>query len=157
MARPIKKGLNYFPFETGFFQTERAQMLKARFGADGITLYIDLLCKVYGEGYFLEIEDKEDFYFILASELGFNQNKVRQIVRYLLKRSMFDAHLFNTVNVLTAAEIQTEYVCAMRRRKHTVAEVRGKHWLLTEEQERELETFYKNTIVPSYCEKNPNK
>lgn len=61
MARPIKKGLNYFPFETGFFQTERAQMLKARFGADGITLYIDLLCKVYGEGYFLEIEDKEDF------------------------------------------------------------------------------------------------
>ncbi len=157
MARPIKKGLNYFPFETGFFQTERAQMLKARFGADGITLYIDLLCKVYGEGYFLEIEDKEDFYFILASELGFNQNKVRQIVRYLLKRSMFDAHLFNTVNVLTAAEIQTEYVCAMRRRKHTVAEVRGKHWLLTEEQERDLETFYKSTIVPSYSEKNPNK
>lgn len=157
MARPVKKGLSYFPFETGFFQTERVQMLQARFGADGITLYIYLLCKVYGEGYYLEIEDKEDFYFILASALHCTQNKVRQMVRYLLKRSMFDAHLFDTVNVLTAAEIQEQYVCAMRRRKHTVAEVRGKHWLLTDEQEQELETFYNSTISPNYSEKNPSK
>lgn len=159
MARPIKKGLNYFPFETGFFQTERAQMLRARYGSDGITLYIGLLCKVYGAGYYLEIEDKEDFYFVLASEFGINQNKVRQIFTYLLKRSMFDAHLFKTVNVLTAAEIQFEYVCAMRRRKRTLAEIRGKHWLLTDEQERELETFYKSTLLQKYpdnSEKNPD-
>ena len=159
MARPIKKGLNYFPFETGFFQTERAQMLRARYGSDGITLYIGLLCKVYGAGYYLEIENEEDFYFVLASEFGINQNKVRQIFTYLLKRSMFDAHLFKTVNVLTAAEIQFEYVCAMRRRKRTLAEIRGKHWLLTDEQERELETFYKSTLLQKYpdnSEKNPD-
>ena len=81
MARPAKKGLDYFPFDTGFFETERARILKARFGADGLTLYISLLCKVYREnGYYLKINNTADFFFILADELNINENKVQLII-----------------------------------------------------------------------------
>ena len=157
MARPAKKGLDYFPFDTGFFETERARILKARFGADGLTLYISLLCKVYREnGYYLKINNTADFFFILADELNINENKVQLIIEYLLPRSMFDANLFKTVNVLSAREIQRNYVCAMRGRKKSVAEARGKYWLLSEEEESELATFYKSANNPNKSEKNPS-
>lgn len=156
MARPAKKGLDYFPFDTGFFETERTRILRARFGSDGITLYISLLCKIYRDGYYLKINNTADFYFILADEMNINENKVRLIIEYLLTRSMFDANLFKTVNVLSSREIQRDYVCAMRGRKKSVADVRGEYWLLSEKDENELATFYKSTNNPSFSEKNPD-
>lgn len=163
MARPAKKGLDYFPFETGFFESRNARLIRSRFGSDGLVLYIYILCKVYGKnGYYWKIDededfsDTEDFYYVLSDELGINQNVVRQAVEYLLNRSMFDAHLFRSVNVLTAKEIQRDYVCAMRGRKKSVAEARGRFWLLSDEDESELATFYKRTNNPSFSEKNPD-
>ncbi len=163
MARPAKKGLDYFPFETGFFESRKARLIRSRFGSDGLVLYIYILCKVYGKnGYYWKIDedenfsDTEDFYYVLSDELGINQNVVRQAVEYLLNRSMFDAHLFRSVNVLTAREIQRDYVCAMRGRKKSVAEARGRFWLLSDEDESELATFYKRTNNPSFSEKNPD-
>ena len=164
MARPAKKGLGYFPFDTGFFENRNARLIRSRFGSDGLTLYIYLLCKVYGKnGYYWKIDDDEDFndtedfYYVLSDELGINQNIVRQTVEYLLNRSMFDTNLFRSVNVLTAREIQRNYVCAMRGRKKSVAEARGKYWLLSDDDEGELATFYKRTNNLNYSEKNPDK
>lgn len=163
MARPAKKGLDYFPFGTGFFESRNARMIRSRFGSDGLVLYIYILCKVYGKnGYYWKIDedddfsDTEDFYYVLSDELSINQNVVRQTVEYLLNRSMFDANLFRSVNVLTARDIQRDYVCAMRGRKKSVAEARGRFWLLSDEDESELATFYKCTNNPSFSEKNPD-
>ena len=44
MARPIKKGLEYFPFDVGFFSDKKVKILKSRYGADGIVIYQYLLC-----------------------------------------------------------------------------------------------------------------
>lgn len=52
MARPTKQGLDYFPFDVGFFGDQKIRILKARYGADGIAVYVKLLCDVYKEGYF---------------------------------------------------------------------------------------------------------
>ena len=51
MARPTKQGLDYFPFDVGFFGDQKIRILKARYGADGIAVYVKLLCDVYKEGY----------------------------------------------------------------------------------------------------------
>lgn len=44
----------------------------------------------------------------------------------------------------------------MRGRKKSVAEARGKYWLLSEEEESELATFYKSANNPNKSEKNPS-
>lgn len=54
MARPLKKGLTYFPFDVDIFQDGKIRRLRSRYGNDGIIAYIYLLCSVYSsEGYYL--------------------------------------------------------------------------------------------------------
>lgn len=55
MARPKKSGLSYFPLDTDFFDNDsRIKILKARYRADGIMIYVYLLCEIYKNGYYME-------------------------------------------------------------------------------------------------------
>ena len=47
MARPTKQGLDYFSLDVGFFGDKNVRILKARYRADGIAVYIKLLCDIY--------------------------------------------------------------------------------------------------------------
>ena len=69
MARPRKRGLDYFPFDVTFFSDKKIRILKSRFGADGIEIYIYLLCEIYKEGYFIHLDN--DYEYIIA-EGGLN-------------------------------------------------------------------------------------
>ena len=54
MARPIKKGLDYFPFDTDIFENIQVRKLKSRYKSLGFLAYFTLLCDIYKkEGYFL--------------------------------------------------------------------------------------------------------
>lgn len=43
MARPMKNGLTYFPFDVDFFTDKKIKRLRAKYGADGIAVYMYLL------------------------------------------------------------------------------------------------------------------
>ena len=43
MPRPQKEGLDYFPLDVTFFSDPKIKILKARYGVDGIAVYIYLL------------------------------------------------------------------------------------------------------------------
>lgn len=146
LARPKKNGLSYFPLDADFFEDNKIKILKARYKADGITMYIYLLCEIYKQGYYIEVDD--DFEFILSDDLGIDQNKVKQVLNFLLKRSLFDDKLFNSDKVLTSAGIQRRFQIAVkeRARKNTV-EV-GRYWLLKKE---DTEPFIKCCLF----EENP--
>ena len=93
MARPQKEGLAYFSLDVDFFSDRKVKILKGRFGADGITYYLYLLCEIYkGHGYYLEVD--EDFDYITSSELGMSPEKIGQMRKFLLERSLFDNKRF---------------------------------------------------------------
>ena len=53
MARPRKEGMDYFSFDVDFFTgSKKIKILKARYGADGIVIYLYLLCEIYKNGYY---------------------------------------------------------------------------------------------------------
>ena len=84
MARPQKEGLEYFSLDVDFFSDRKIKILKGRFGADGITYYLYLLCEIYkGHGYYLEVD--EDFDYITSSELGMSPEKIGQMRKFLLE------------------------------------------------------------------------
>ena len=56
MARPIKKGLDYFPLNTDFMNNRTIRRLKRKGGFKAIVLYMDLLCDIYANSYFIEIK-----------------------------------------------------------------------------------------------------
>lgn len=150
MARPRLKGLLYFPFDIDFFEDNKIRILKARYKSDGVLIYLFLLCETYREGYYIKVDD--DFEYIISDELGIDQNKVKQVLNFLLKRSLFDNTLFSLDKVLTSAGIQRRYQLGIKermRKSRTPLEV-GRYWLLNEE---DTEPFIKCTLF----EDNPEK
>lgn len=143
MARPKMNGLLYFPFDIDFFEDNKIRILRARYRSDGIHIYIFLLCEIYKNGYYIKVD--EDFEYIIADELGVDQNKVKQVLKFLSKRSMFDNTLFDSDNVLTSAGIQRRYQLGIKerfRKSKESLEV-GRYWLLSRE---ETEPFIKCSL-----------
>ena len=72
MARRKQEGNRFFRLDVDFFSDKKIKILKARYGADGITLYMYLLCEIYKAGYYLKIDD--DFEFIVSDDLNMDSN-----------------------------------------------------------------------------------
>ena len=139
-----------------FFSDKKIKILKARYGADGITIYIYLLCEIYKNGYYLKVDD--DFEFVISDDLNMNCDKVKQVLTFLLERSMFDKQLFQSDAVLTSAGIQKRFQLAVKTRALKNPVTVKDFWILSEE---ETEPFIK--VNPSlnnsmnnedYSEKN---
>lgn len=164
MARPTKQGLDYFSLDVGFFGDKNVRILKARYRADGIAVYIKLLCDIYKEGYFLPVERWEDYMFVIADEFGITTNAVEQIITFLQSHAMI--HVFKKKDELTGLDvdavitshgIQKRFAVAIKSRKKGVDEIKRGFWLLTDEEESEIKAFYKQTKNDSFSENNPDK
>ena len=91
-----------------------------------------------GQGYYLKIDD--DFEFIVSDDLNMDSNKVKQVLNFLLERSLFDNTLFQSDKVLTSAGIQRRYQAMVKARALKTPITVERFWLLPEE---ETETFIK--------------
>lgn len=138
MGRLRKEGNEFFSFDVDFFSDRKIKILKARYGADGITLYIYLLCEIYKNGFYLKLD--EDFEFIVSDDLNMNSDKVKQVLTFLLERSMFDKQLFQSDAVLTSTGIQRRYQLMVKSRAVKNPIKVERYWLLSEE---ETESFIK--------------
>lgn len=149
MGAKRKEGNKFFSLDVDFFSDKKIKILKARYGADGITLYIYLLCEIYKNGFYLKID--EDFEFIVSDDLNMNSDKVKQVLNFLLERSLFDNTLFQSDKVLTSAGIQERYQLMVKSRAVKNPITIERYWLLSEE---ETETFIK---VNSFLNNSKNK
>ena len=129
MARPIKKGLSYFPFDVDIFKEVKIRILMANYGANGVLLYIYLLTAVYNNGYYIKCN--EDLLYVASADLGVSPQKAREIIQFCCKRSLFDDALFRKRQVLSSVGIQRRYQEMVKARavKRTV-KVQGELWLL---------------------------
>jgi DnaD/phage-associated family protein len=152
MARPVKEGLSYFPFDVDFFSDRKIKILKSRYGADGITLYMYLLCEVYKNGYYLKTDD--DFLYIISDDLNMSYEKIRQIMNFLLERSLFNDTLFKSDKVLTSVGIQRRFQEAIKSRASKRTVEINKFWLL---EKNETQSFIKVNIKSDKSENNSNK
>lgn len=128
-----KKGLFFFYFDVNFFGDKNIKILRARYGSDGIVLYIYILCEVYKDnGYYMQVDD--DFIYTASSDLNMSSEKIGQMLNFLLKRSLLDSKLFQSDKVLTSTGIQKHYQDAVKERgKKNPVIVNEKFWILSEE------------------------
>ncbi len=158
MARPVKRGLDYFSFDVNFFADKKIKVLKTNYGADGIAIYLYILCRIYEDGYYTTADD--DFIFIISDDLNMSINKVQQVLKFLLERSMFDNTLFQSDTILTSTGIQKRFQMGVKSRASKKPILIERFWLLSQE---ETETFIKvksflnkSKINPSYSKINPS-
>lgn len=153
MARPQKKGLLYFPFDTDFFADLKIRALSARYGSDGLIFYIWLLAEIYREnGYYIVWnEDSED---AAIASLGLPEGSMKQIMTFLASRSLIvEITLASSDTIITSPNIQKRYQEAAKSLRREII-VDCEIWLLNEE---ETASFIKVTQNSDKYSKNHNK
>ena len=148
MSRTQSQGLEYFPLAVDFFSDKKIKILKARYGADGIAIYIYLLCMIYREGYYTKADN--DLIYVISDDLNMSSDKVQQVLAFLFERSMFDEQLFKSDAVLTGTGIQERWQKAISSRASKSPIEVGKYWLL---KESETKPFIKCTLFNNSSEK----
>lgn len=116
MARPVKDGLDYFPFDVDTFEDEKIEAISGEFGIKGELFVVKLLCAVYQKGYFVVWNDLTKSK-LLKRIPGASKELLDQIVNRLVTWGFFNEDLFNSAKVLTSENIQATYFEATKRRK----------------------------------------
>lgn len=140
MARIKMVGLSYFPFDTNFFDSRKIKGLRSKFGNDGVSLYVYLLCEIYRDkGYYLEIDS--DFFAIVADDNGLTEDKVKEIISYFCTNDYFDLTLYDK-KILSSTEVQKQYQeCTKARGKYRQILVNKDFWLLKNDENEDYLSF----------------
>ena len=111
MARPKKKGLDYFPKDVDTWDDIKIMELAERYGPLGYCVYDVVRDEVYRNGYYLEIPI-ERLALLVVRKIGNrwakNKDYVMQVIRYCADIGLFDSTLLSQ-SVVTSAGIQRRY------------------------------------------------
>lgn len=159
MARPKKTGLDYFPFDVQFFSNKKIKILKARYGTDGVVLFLFLLCEIYKNGYYLIWDD--DYKYVVADELNLSDGLIEQVLNFLIERSLLNRILLGSDTFLTSPGIQSRFQEAVKSRAvKSPVSVISELWLLSKEKTQSFIKFTQNSDIPqnnpSFSKNNPN-
>lgn len=140
MARPIKKGLDYFPFDIDW-KKGALEYLYCMYGILGVAVIkLSLEPRIYGgEGYFVEYNERSSLIF--SNEFGDQlsvidkRDKKRheiydEIVRTAIEYGIFDKEMYKKYGILTSADIQETYVRA--KEKSQRVEMESRYLLLSD-------------------------
>lgn len=118
MARPQKKGLDYFPLDVTMDRTDDdVEMLEAKYGSEGFCILIKLYMKIYqNEGYYIKWGEKEGL--LHSKRVNVDFNLVNDVVNDLVHWGIFDKGLFDKFSILTSKRIQDTYMEAVKSRKN---------------------------------------
>ena len=124
MARPIKTGLDYFPLVCDIFTNKKIKALRRAHGQIGILTYINLLCRIYSNGYYYRFDDLEDLSMDIAEEIASEQisrvaTRVTETINYLVKRGTLDEALFEQ-GIISGEAMQEQYVQAAYKAKRKI-------------------------------------
>lgn len=113
MARPPKKGLDYFPLDCRL--DTKLRIVIALFGLPGFAIVVMLWQRIYGEeGYY--IEWNEDCGRLFALDNNADYGIVSKVVEESLKRGIFDQEKFQKYSILTSKGIQERYLTMTEKR-----------------------------------------
>ena len=132
MARPTKKGLDYFPLDVDFLSDLKVRRIIKACGKEAVHILVALLANIYrDEGYYVLWDD--DLAFLVADEVGTKEGTVEELVKKAVQVKFFDKDIFDKYSVLTSKGIQNRYILATKERKKVELEFK---YLLTNEVNR---------------------
>ncbi|WP_288551708.1 Lin1244/Lin1753 domain-containing protein [uncultured Enterococcus sp.] len=132
MARPTKKGLDYFPLDVDFLSDLKVRRIIKACGKEAVHILVALLANIYrDEGYYVLWDD--DLAFLVADEVGTKEGTVEELVKKAVQVKFFDKDIFDKYSVLTSKGIQSRYILATKERKKVELEYK---YLMTNEVNR---------------------
>ena len=116
MARPIKQGIDYFPFDVDFFSDVKIRKIIRACGSQSTSILICLLCNIYKDkGYYILWD--EDLPFVIADTVGVSEGAVKEVILKALQVDFFNQELYDKYKILTSSGIQSRFKAAVYKRK----------------------------------------
>lgn len=150
MARPIKRGLDYFPMDVGMLQDLKIQLLIAEQGSKGLMVWMKLLTMIYREGYYLDVSSR-GMMTLIANDCprDISKSEFDEIFLMILDIDLLDNEMYQNHRILTSKAIQRRY---QEVKKVNKGYVMMEDYLLIDEEERKRTVRppnYRNNIVNS--------
>lgn len=123
MPRPRKMGIDYFPFDVGFFQDDKITGIERVCGPSCVNVIVALYSEIYRvKGYYLEWNDQSAYNITKVAFFGRGDQKlivqVQQAVKTAVQVGLFNRELFESDSVLTSVAIQSRLATIASRRKN---------------------------------------
>jgi hypothetical protein len=106
MARPEKRGLDYFPVDTSW--ETNMKLIKARFKLAGVGCILELWRAIYREGYALRWD--EDTQLLFSDENGIDLEDLQKLVLFAAEKGVFSADILAGKGFLTSRGIQKRWL-----------------------------------------------
>jgi len=143
MARPIKKGLDYFPQDTDIYSDRKTKRLIHTYGANGFLVYDYIKSQCFKEnGYWILFDENFCFDIIDVLRIGINEKQIMEVITTCISMGLFDEGVFNALGILTSADIQATYLEA-KKSTQIIDEI----WVIP----------YKNRVTTSITPVNDSK
>ena len=115
MARPRKKGIDYFSVDVSIMSDRKTRRVMRSCGIESIAVIIQLLCLSYSEkGYYLEFDN--NLIFDVADVLNTDEKYINEVILACVQAGFFDKNMFETHNILTSKRMQKNYKEATEKR-----------------------------------------
>ena len=121
MAGKPKLGLEFFSVDVDMLRNMKVRRLMREYGTVGYTILMFLLSWVYEKGQFWRYDNIEDVIFGLSESTNVNEERIKQIIDFLVEVGLFDKVSFDQ-GYFTSHEIQRRYYYATKRRKVRILE-----------------------------------
>jgi len=124
MARPRKQGLVYFPLDTDFFINRKIKNLRRAHGEIGVLTYLNLLCRVYRNGYYYRFDNIEELAMDIAEEIADTHlhataARAAVTINYLVERGILDEGLFKQ-GIISGVALQEQYLLSAYTAKRNI-------------------------------------
>lgn len=115
MARPVKKGLDFFPLDVTI--DDNLELVEAECGLEGFAIVIKLWQKIYANGYY--VDWKEENALLFSRRINSELTTVSSVINACFKRDLFNKFMYEKYSILTSKGIQSRYsrICTDAKRK----------------------------------------
>ena len=124
MSRTPKEGLDYFPLDVTFFQDLKIKKLRRLHGPVGLVVYLNLLCRVYSNGYQLRFDNLDDLAFDIAEDITSDKmsrcsEKIAQVILDIGHLGLCNISQLEK-GVITSDSIEQQYKESLKKSKRVI-------------------------------------
>lgn len=153
MARPLKKGMEYFPHDVDAVDDEKIEILRKLFGNDGYAFYFIILERIYRTNTGELLIDTDLKKKILVSKVGVSMKKFDDLLETSLEYELFSSSCYNERKALTSNGIMKR-VKQVESEREKWRNEKGKH---AENQQKTTENYEKTNGEPEFSGDNTSK
>ena len=118
MARPLKKGLDYFPHDTDAMNDEKLEIMQLLYGNDGYAFYFKMLERIYrSTDLLLDVSDAETK-LVMIKKCNVDEERFDKMLATALRHGLFDQNAFNEFGVVTSKGVHKRSEMVTKKREN---------------------------------------